>query len=58
MYEQFEKVKLFYKIICNYRIYLSFRVLSVATHRDELFILEGERSLIRVSYKPEEFPGI
>lgn len=28
-------------------------MLSVATHKDEIFILEGERSLIRLSYKPE-----
>ncbi|KAJ8975516.1 hypothetical protein NQ317_010631 [Molorchus minor] len=28
-------------------------VLDVATHRDEIFILEEDRSLIRIGYKPE-----
>ncbi|KAJ8922325.1 hypothetical protein NQ315_004268 [Exocentrus adspersus] len=28
-------------------------VLDVATHKDEIFILEEERSLIRIGYKPE-----
>ncbi|CAG9816312.1 unnamed protein product [Phaedon cochleariae] len=30
-------------------------VLNVATHKDEIFVLEEDRSLIRVSYKPEHF---
>ncbi|GLV45560.1 uncharacterized protein CBL_02580 [Carabus blaptoides fortunei] len=29
------------------------RILSVATCKDEMFILEGERSLLRISFKPE-----
>lgn len=29
------------------------RILSIATCKDELFVLEGERSLIRISFKPE-----
>lgn len=29
------------------------RILSVATYKDELFVLEGERSLVRISFKPE-----
>ncbi|XP_044270241.1 WD repeat-containing protein CG11141 [Tribolium madens] len=29
-------------------------VLCVATHKDEIFILEEDRSVVRISYKPEE----
>lgn len=31
-----------------------YSVLCVASNSDELFILEGERSLVRLSHKPEE----
>lgn len=30
------------------------RVLDVATYKDEIFILEEDRSLIRVAYNPEQ----
>ncbi|XP_074028022.1 WD repeat-containing protein CG11141 isoform X2 [Leptinotarsa decemlineata] len=30
-------------------------VLTVATHKDEIFILEEDHSLIRISYRPESF---
>lgn len=30
------------------------RILGVATNKDELFILEEERSVLRLSYKPED----
>ncbi|KAG5880173.1 hypothetical protein JTB14_001663 [Gonioctena quinquepunctata] len=32
-------------------------VLNVATHKDEIFILEEDRSLIRISYRPEPING-
>ncbi|EEZ99531.1 WD repeat-containing protein CG11141-like Protein [Tribolium castaneum] len=31
-------------------------VLGVATHKDEIFILEEDRSVVRISYKPEQIP--
>ncbi|KAJ3660359.1 hypothetical protein Zmor_004810 [Zophobas morio] len=33
-------------------------VLWVATYRDEIFVLEEERSIIRVSYRPEQHPDV
>lgn len=33
------------------------KVLSVAVHKDEIFILEGERSLVRLSERPEPIYG-
>lgn len=39
-----------------YFLYL-FSVLDVATTKEEIFILEGERNLIRISYHPENFTG-
>lgn len=33
------------------------RILSVSAYKDELFVLEGDRSLIRISFKPEPILG-
>lgn len=47
-----------FSIKINFIFAFVLSVLDVATYKDELFILEGERNLIRISYKPENIPGI
>lgn len=34
-----------------------YRVLNIASHKDEIFILEEDRSIIRISYRPENSQG-
>lgn len=34
-----------------------FSILHVSTYKDEIFILEEDRSLIRIAFRPENFAG-